>query len=69
MIEKIDKFIDKYLNWQVLKNLLLSEICLMPYIIIIGTYRMPILFKIIMFLSIGSAISYTRRAIKSIKNT
>ena len=69
MLEKIDKFIDKYLNWKVLLNLGLAEVCLLPYMLITSTYNMPVLFKIIMALSIGTAISCTRRATKSIKNT
>lgn len=69
MLEKIDRFIDKYLNWKVLLNLGIAEVCLLPYILITSTYKMPVLFKIIMVLSIGIAISYTRKALKNFKNT
>ena len=69
MLKKIDKFIDKYFNWKVLLNLGLAELCLLPYMVITSTYKMPILFKIIMVLSIGTAISCTRKALKSFKNT
>lgn len=67
MLEKIDKFIDKYLNWKVLLNLGIAEVCLLPYMLITSTYKMPLLFKIIMGLSIGTAISYIRKALKNIK--
>ena len=67
MLEKIDRFIDKYLNWQVLFNLGISELCLIPYMLITSTYKMPILFKIIIVLSIGLSISFTTKAFKIIK--
>lgn len=69
MLEKIDKFIDKYLNWKVLLNFGIAEVCFLPYMLITSTYKMPVLFKIIMVLSIGTAISYTRKALKNFKNT
>jgi len=67
MLEKIDKFIDKYLNWKVLLYLLLAEACLFPYMLIVDTYNIPVAFKILMALCIATAISCTREALKNIK--
>lgn len=68
-LQKIDKFIDKYLNWKVLLNFCIAEVCLFPYLLITSTYNMPLLFKMIMVASIGLAVSHMRIAIQNIKNT
>lgn len=67
MLEKIDKFIDKYFNLKVLINLGVAELCLLPYMLITSTYNMPLLFKMIMVASIGMAVSHMRIAIQNIK--
>ena len=67
MLEKIDKFIDKYLNWKVLLNLILAEICLLPFIAITATYNIPLLFKVIMLVSLDLCLKSIERATKSIK--
>ena len=66
MIEKIDKFIDKYLNWNVLKNLLLGELAIMPWVFLSSMYNIPLLFKVIMFSSIGISISFFTKATMNI---
>jgi len=68
-LEKIDKFIEKYLNWKVLLNLGLAEVCLLPYMLIMSTYNIPFLFKLIMFLSISTSLSFIRKATAIIKNS
>ena len=67
MLEKIDKFIDKYLDWKVLLHFGIAELCFLPYMLITSTYDIPMLFKMIMIASIGLAVSHMRIAIQNIK--
>lgn len=67
MSEKIDKFIDKYLNWQVFKNVLIAQLCLIPHSCIISIFNIPIVLLIIMDISFGLSVAFLTKAIHSIK--
>lgn len=64
MVEKIDKFLDKYLNWKVLINILLSLAVLIPHTFIASLYNISKIPLLIMNLSFGLAISFFTKAIK-----
>lgn len=65
MLEKIDKFINKFLNWNVLKYILLSNLCLIPHTLIATKYRMSGIDLIIMCFSFGFSIDCFVKAYKN----
>lgn len=66
MLKKIDKFIDKYLNWNVLKNVLLAELALIPHLLIVKAYSVSVMPLLIMNLSFGLSVSLFGKAFSSI---
>lgn len=62
MLEKIDKFIDKYLNWRVFKNILLAQLFLLPHSFIVSAFNVPSVLLLIMDLSFGISIAFLRKA-------
>ena len=67
MLEKIDKFIDKFLKWKVLKNIILAELFILPHTLICSIYNISIIPLIIMDLSFGISISFFTKAIFEFK--
>lgn len=64
MIEKINNFLDKFLKWKVLLNIILSEICIFPYVFFISMYKIPSLFNLIMIFSLNFSLMFWTRALK-----
>lgn len=64
MLEKIDKFIDKYLNWRIIKNVLLAELFLIPSSLIASAYNIAHLHLLIHNICFGIAVSFLTKAIK-----
>ena len=66
MLEKIDKFIDRFLNWRILKNLIIAELFLIPNSFIATLYNIPWYLLIIMNLSFNFSVIFLTKVIKEI---
>ena len=66
MLEKIDKFIDKYFNWRILKNLIIAELFLIPNSFIATLHNIPWYLLMIMNLSFNFSVIFLTKVIKEI---
>lgn len=65
MLENIDNFINKFLNWNVLKYIILSELSLIPYLLITNKYGVHGFELFVMGLSFGASVNYCVKAFKN----
>ena len=63
MLEKIDKFIEKFLKWKVLKNIILAQLFIIPHSVLASFYNISGIHLIIMNVCFGTAISFFTKAI------
>lgn len=66
MLEKIDKFINKFLKYDVIIYILLSNFCLIPHTLIANKYGIDGLELIIMCFSFGLSIDFFVKAFKKV---
>lgn len=66
MLKKLDSFINRFFNWKFIVNYIIGCIIIIPYNIVISFYNIPVLYSVIMVLSIGTSISFFAKAIKYI---
>lgn len=67
MLEKIDKFTDRFLKWKVLKYFLLGDLLLIPWTLISSTYHLSFWPRTIMMASVISSVSCFTKAIFNLK--
>lgn len=66
MLKKIDEFCNRILKWKVLKYLLLGDLFLLPYTFIVYIYNIPLLFRVIIILSVSFSVANMTIAFKNI---
>lgn len=63
MLEKIDEFINKFLNWKILKYVLLANLCTCIHSLIAARYNISFLHMLLMNISFGLGISFFEKSI------
>lgn len=66
MFNKIKEILTRGFSWKFFINVVLSEICILPYVFLVSMYKIPNLFNLIMIFSLNFSLMFWFKALDEI---